>query len=75
MKREKVKRAGQSILVIGMTLALLAGCGNKAGDSGKEQDGAAESISVICPRQELDTDGVVEKKSGNLRRKQGLKSI
>lgn len=73
MKKEKVKRVGKSILVISMSFALLAGCGNNAGDSGKVQDGETESISVICPRQELDTDGVVEKKVRQFEEETGIK--
>ncbi len=56
-----------------MSFALLAGCGNNAGDSGKVQDGERQSISVICPRQELDTDGVVEKKVRQFEEETGIK--
>lgn len=40
---------------------------------GQSQDGETESISVICPRQELDTDGVVEKKVRQFEEETGIK--
>ena len=74
MKKRNWIRLVESLLVFIMVLCMLIGCGS-SGDTGDGQgdDSETETISVIVPRHELDTEGLIESHVREFEEEYGIK--
>ena len=68
MKRSKRLQA----VISAMALCLVVGCSAVEGQDGHTEKGEKEKITVVVPRQELDTVGLVEEYVREFEEKNGI---